>query len=279
MALSSLQKLLIYKTRYSDLYNELQQRLKYIPSLDLDFIDDFDYMLSKIEKEEYNIKNEIKIRSKRLYILFSSTVRDESHFMSKISRDNISYMEKPIDENYGNSYFVSLFSNLSFFEEIEKYEVILSKSGSYSIVYIESDNHYLLEQIKNIHPYYAAHTIHELMRLILEWQWAYYYAGSSETMSIMSNEFLTDLGIDVRNSDGSIEKTLLNLPDMYISQYFKGIDFSSEDNDPLQTVDFKLWAINSGPFYFYDKQYAGLYENVLLLKKTKDKIKELESAL
>lgn len=276
MALSSMQKLIIYKNRYADLYNEYKAKLSYIPSLDLDRIDDFDYILSEIEEKEYSFKKQNKVRLKRLYILFAQSDRDVSHFMNLYSKDNPDYIEISVDELYGRKDFVNIFNDTNFLDEVYKYEVLFCKNGQYSIVYMESENTHLLNSIKNIHPYFCAHTLHELIKLMLEWQWALKYTENTEPMADLCNKALIDMGIDVTKASQEPEKSILDMPDMYISQYIKSEELSMLDNDPSEPLEYKLWAINQGPFYIYNRQYAGLYENVLLLKKTKIKINELE---
>jgi hypothetical protein len=289
MPLSYAQKLSMYKERYADLYDYFIQRIKYVPFIDLDNINDFDFLLSEIEKNFYTYKNENKIREKRLYILFANQLKVEDHFMSVFSKNNLKYMEIPIDELYGRTEFQDILTDSDNYthgvvpsmplHKVTKTDSMYSKNGEYSIVYFESEDVELIENIKNIHPYYAAHTMHELFRLLLEWQWAYKYTNNTEPMAVLSNTVLTDMGISIEKTDVEPTDFLSSMPDMYISQFIKGITLSSQDIDPSQSVGFKLWSVNNGPFSFENREYAALYENILFLKKTKQKIDELENNL
>jgi len=63
-------------------------------------------------------------------------------------------------------------------------------------------------------------------------------------MAIISNDFLTSLGLDVRrNGSDPVVSAFMTLPDQQVAQYFKSGTCSINEETPECPLDVKIWLI------------------------------------
>jgi hypothetical protein len=202
------------------------------------------------------------------------------HWMAPTCSSTDTHMNIPMDELYGRSEFRDILMNTGFLERIVNHVVIYNIPGGASIIYNEltPGSEHLIKQYQMIHPYPGAPSLHELFKLLLEWQWAYVYADSREPMAEVANEILTSLGLHI-DQQTSVEpvKSLMELPDMQVAQYFKTGTCSLPDTAPVEPTAFKLWAAKSGVLNINKKEFADIYEQCLRLKMMKEKLNILEN--
>lgn len=201
------------------------------------------------------------------------------HWMAPTCSSTDTHMNVPMDELYGRTEYKDILMDAGFLEKVVNHIVICNIPGRASIIYNEltPGSEYLIKQFQMIHPY-AAPSLHEMFKLLLEWQWAYVYAESREPMAEVANELLNSLGLHI-DQQNSLEpvKSLMQLPDMQIAQYFKTGTCSLPEIAPLEPVEFKLWALKVGLFKFHKKEFADIYEICLQIKILKTKLFSLEN--
>lgn len=202
------------------------------------------------------------------------------HWMAPTCSSTDTHMNIPMDELYGRSEFKDILMNTGFLEKIVNHVVLYNIPGGSSIIYNEltPGSEHLIKQYQMIHPYPGAPSLHELFKLLLEWQWAYKYADSREPMAEVANELLTSLGLDIDQKD-SIEpvKSLMLLPDMQVAQFFKTGTCSLPEVAPPEPLEFKLWVVKTGLFNMHKKEFADIYELALRVKILKTKLSTLEN--
>jgi hypothetical protein len=202
------------------------------------------------------------------------------HWMAPTCSSTDTHMSIPVEELYGRSEFKDILMNAGFLEKIVNHVVLYNIPGGSSITYNEvtPGSEHLIKQYQMVHPYEGAPSLHELFKLLLEWQWAYKYADSREPMAEVANELLTSLGLDIDQKD-SVEptKSLMLLPDMQVAQFFKTGTCSLPEVTPMEPVEFKLWVVKTGLFNIHKKEFADIYEICLRIKILKTKLSSLEN--
>lgn len=211
----------------------------------------------------------------------SISISDQpDHWMAPTCSSTDTHMNIPMDELYGRSEFKDILMNTGFLEKIVNHVVLYNIPGGSSIIYNEltPGSEHLIKQYQMIHPYPGAPSLHELFKLLLEWQWAYKYADSREPMAEVANELLTSLGLDIDQKD-SVEpvKSLMLLPDMQVAQFFKTGNCSLPEIAPPEPLEFKLWVVKTGLFNMHKKEFADIYELALRVKILKNKLSTLEN--
>lgn len=190
----------------------------------------------------------------------------ENHWMYDTCTSDDDYIQVPMDEEYGRMDYLE--TGIEFIQEndifgvVSKHITLYKKPGLAALVYSEarneipvgdgSESRYIdvdsfVRRTMMIHPYYGSPSFHEAFKLLLEWQWAYYYADSIEPMAVTSNEFLLSLGLDVRrNGVDPVVSAFMTLPDQQVAQYFKTGTCSINEDLPECPLDVKIWLIEKG---------------------------------
>jgi hypothetical protein len=202
------------------------------------------------------------------------------HWMVPTCSSTDTHMNVPMDELYGRTEFKDILMDSDFLNKVVSHVVIYNIPGGASIIYNEltPGSEHLIKQYQMIHPYPGAPSLHELFKLLLEWQWAYVYAESREPMAEVAHEILTSLGLHVDQQD-SVQpvRSLMQLPDMQVAQYFKTGTCSLPEIAPPEPVEFKLWLARIGILNLHNKQFADIYEICLQIKIVKEKLSLLEN--
>lgn len=182
---------------------------------------------------------------------------NEDHWMYDLCSSEDGYMPVPIDESYGTSgvHDAAVKYTGAILPTIIRHDNFYTVLGTATLIYTEVGNtdfgtieesslsQYVREALM-VHPYSGSPSVHEAIKLLLEWQWAYYNAESTEVMAIISNDFLTSLGLDVRrNGSDPVVSAFMTLPDQQVAQYFKSGTCSINEETPECPLDVKIWLI------------------------------------
>lgn len=136
----------------------------------------------------------------------------------------------------------------------------------------------LFKKSVTAHPYVAAASLHELVKQLLEWQWAKLHAGNTEPVVEWACKFLDHVGLHVDDTENPVVQDLMALPDMHVAQYIKtGVVTGPASEEPPCPESFSVWAkelsMMEDPETYYKRnpQLADLRENCIRYKN-----KELE---
>ena len=156
-------------------------------------------------------------------------------------------------------------------------EEVAAELGNFVIANYTFDEMSLCTSLSSIHPHIVAHTLHELFKILLEWQWAYHELGNREDIAVAANNALLSMGLDVRNADShSVVKDLLTLPDMHVAQFLMGnTNITMPDTDPIVPNSFKFWAAKKDIIKFYKREHATLYTDLVNLQQHIVKLQEI----
>jgi hypothetical protein len=213
-------------------------------------------------------------RFNRAYQLWASTPKIENHFMFDTCTTRDTHMNTPISEQYNTDAFLQTLSEGGMFDTLTKHDNIIIVDGLFAITYTETSDKDLFRNLRDLHPYCVAHTIHELFKLMLEWQWAYLELNSTEPMAKLCNDSLEYLGVNYfANTDTT--NALKELPDSFLAQYIKGQELSVPLTDPVQPIAFSLWLVDKGIMNFQRVDWANLFSNYLNLNKINQKLRLL----
>lgn len=201
----------------------------------------------------------------------------ENHWMyASCSSDDL-YLQRPMDEEYGRQDYLN--TGVSFIQEndifgvVSRHDNLYKSPGLASIVYSEAqpdvpsssntgevkhiDVESFVRSTMMIHPYYGSPSMHELFRLLLEWQWAYLEGGSQEPMAETSHLLLKDLGITIKSKSNLID-ALMALPDQQVSQFYKTGDCTLNEECPELPLIFKFWCVAKRLIHVKDDQASVL---------------------
>lgn len=156
-------------------------------------------------------------------------------------------------------------------------EQVAAELGNFVIASYIFNEMSLSRSLSSIHPHIVTHTLHEMFKALLEWQWAYYELGNREDIAIWSNQALISMGLDVRNANNdNVVADLMGLPNMHVAQFLMGeTDISMPEVDPPVPLSFKFWAARNHLIKFYKKEHASLYTNLISLQQNINKLSEL----
>lgn len=146
-------------------------------------------------------------------------------------------------------------------------DLMKSITGARSVLHIKS-----IGQINYIHstsedfckkrfmsyPYSTAFTLHEMFKLLLEWQWAKKELDAAEPMAVVSDEFLSILGMDVLDTNNSVVSSLLDLPDQHVFQYVKNGEVSLNYLIPEIPKEFLNWINDLSNLFTLIKRFSFL---------------------
>lgn len=244
-----------------------------IAGVDPDSLDDSSNILEQLDVS-FSRQNTAN-RFNRGYQLWASGPKVESHFMYETCTTRDSHMNYPISEDYGNDNFLSTLDSGGMFDTLTKHDNLIVVDGLFAITYTETRDKDLFRNIVNLHPFCAGHTIHELFKLMMEWQWAYDVLGSQEPMAKLCNAALHHMGISY-SDNSEVTTSLMSLPDSFIAQYVKSEEMGAPINDPKQPAAFKLWLVDKGIMNFSRVEWANLYANCVNIQKMEEKLILLE---
>lgn len=163
-------------------------------------------------------------------------------------------------------------------ENIVRKEQVAAELGNFVIANYQFNDMAITRSLSSIHPHIVTHTLHEMFKALLEWQWAYYELGNTEEISVWSDQALRSMGLDVRDiSTNNVVADLMALPNMYVAQFLTGeTNIQMPETDPPVPLSFKFWAARKDIISFYKKECATLYTNLVNLKQNINKLNELE---
>lgn len=203
---------------------------------------------------------------------------NEDHWMYSLCSAEETHFPAPIDESYGRKDFVEVGNNFTNQEGIlglvKRHDVIYHDPGVALIIYSEAgsdvetvdgtisiDVEQFIRSAHMVHPYSASASIHEMFKLLLEWQWAFLYAESDEPMALIANDFLNNLNLHVdRDGTDPVVTSLMKLPDQQVAQYFKTGTCSLNDTAPECPIDFKVWLIEKNIVQLLDRNIKDLFD-------------------
>ena len=126
------------------------------------------------------------------------------------------------------------------------------------------------------HPYVAACSLHELFKLLLEWQWAVLYAENTEMVGQIVCEFLGHLGLHVDDVDSNpVVRDLMSLPDMQVAQYIKTGECTLLETEPEMPLSFRLWAAENSLMEAPTPLLADLYKACVSYKRAESSLARL----
>lgn len=171
------------------------------------------------------------------------------HWMYPLCSATDTHITLPPDELYGRTeYHDTVMDHTAndFLAAITKFATIFDQSGVAQIIVTHVDSEKgagMLQKLHLIHPFIVGCTLHELFKIMLEWQWAYVYTESREPAAVLCNKILTHFGLNVQNADSNeVVRDLLALPDMQVAQFLKTGEVWLHDSEPEMPLSFKLWA-------------------------------------
>lgn len=188
-----------------------------------------------------------------------------SHWMQDKCTTRSTYFPMFMEEVYGrHDVLTSYFDSHSVFEEsnhpndkvlglVTNHDIIFEITGIASIVYtgFGSNNRYKIDakdftrHLLSSHPYCNSSTLHELFKILLEWQWAYTELDSREPIAEVANKFLITLGLNIKDVDNnSVVKSLMSLPDQQLAQYIKTGECHLVEEDPGCPEEFANWCMD-----------------------------------
>jgi hypothetical protein len=245
-------------------------------SLDPDDYADEEAAISAIASTIEYMPGSSNVRFTGAYGLWSSIPKagNEAHWMHDLCSATDSYMLFPIDELYGRTDLYDALQDNDFLGPILLHVVVYHQPNLAAIAYTEI-NATTHRRLNNFHPYFSSPTLHEFLKLLMEWQWALYFADNSEPMAVLSDNVLKTLNLDVRNEDDPIVSFLMSLPDQQVFQYMKIGSCQHNDEEPPASDAFRIWALKKGFVKGGHSALGDAYEKCLMLRQVKAKLAEL----
>lgn len=270
----------VQKIALQDKLNQLRPRLDdtirdagFVPAdyTDVqDLIDIIPGMLSVIDGGD-------PVRFRGGYRLWASMPRVDhpDHWMNALCSSTETHLPMTVDELYGREDFKSAMfghTGADFLRMVEKHLTLFHQEGVAHILYTQVDSDVgggLLEKLHLTHPFVAAFSLHELFKLLLEWQWALVYADSTEPAAQLASDVLDYFGLHVDAADSNkVVRDLMSLPDMYVAEYFKTGACSLNEVTPDMPLSFKMWVAKNGLMEAPQPLLAELYEYCVAYKNT-----------
>ena len=194
----------------------------------------------------------------------------EDHWMYASCSSDETYMQIPMDEEYGRTDYlntgVEFIQENNIFGVVSRHDTLYKQPGLAAVVYSEAHNEVPTEggykyvdveafvrRTMMIHPYYGSPSMHEFFKLLLEWQWAFLEGGSSEPMAETSHLFLNKLGITGKSNTRLLQE-LMDLPDQQVAQYYKKGYCELNEECPEVPLIFKFWSVSRGVMHVRDTQ-------------------------
>lgn len=192
--------------------------------------------------------------------IWKSVPKEElnSHWTSNVCSANSNYFPMYIEEYCGEKDLLSInFSDLEVTESnndlilnsVKNHDVVLSVDGEASIIrsvvsseYVNCDARVYTKSRIEISPFSGSPTIHEMFKLLLEWQWDFVENKNQETMAKVSNSYLNKLGLNYSDTENLVISSILSLPDQQLMQFRKNNFFEIPEEDPECPESFIDWT-------------------------------------
>lgn len=171
----------------------------------------------------------------------------------------------PVENLYGTDIFTMKLKNTAEknigSEDIVLFTIrnnILYTNNKASITVSQFKSQSIHKDLMMIHPF-SSPSLHELLKLLMEWQWCFYNLHSNEPMSIISNDLLISLGLDVRNAGHDpIVDSIMSLPDQQVATFLKqGVSSIGSQSIKCPTL-LKAWLIKRGILNILDVEISRL---------------------
>jgi hypothetical protein len=238
--------------------------------------EEFPFLIEQIEAQSIAYHLPHVNRSNRSFQLWYCKEIESSHFMSTTCTASQNFMNVPISESYGNDFFKSKMDQHGLYQYISEHCNLIKVDGLFSITYCESSNQNMFPDIRDLHPHFIAHTLHELLKLMMEWEWCYLNMQTTEPIAELSHLALVNMGISIEKLEKSkVVQSIWALPDMYVAQFLKGIPRTVSVIDPPEPSEYKLWISQSGIFNFTKHGLGHLYAMLIRWKSLNEKINQL----
>lgn len=230
------------------------------------------------------IEDDDAVRFQAGYRLWGSVPKEDyrDHWMYPLCSTTQMYMPIPIDELHGSGGFkssVDTHTGPDFLAMIKKHITLYDYEGCAKIIFTQVDSVIgagFVPKGQMTHPYTAACSLHELFKLLLEWQWAVLYAENTETVGQIACEFLDHLGLHVDDVDSNpVVRDLMILPDMQVAQYIKTGECSLLETEPEMPLSFRLWAAENNIMQTPTPLLAQLYQDCVSYKKIESDLARL----
>jgi len=187
------------------------------------------------------------------YRIFAALEKGQStdHWMLPQCVTDKNYTYVPIDELYGRSEYKDYANSGNVKDENGVFSKILIKEicklkGHFSIFFIRGESSPSVENsLKAIHPYSSAFTLNGLMRLILEWDWAYVYCDNREPMAEICHAAADYLGISAEEPLNETSQDIISLSDMQVASYIKTGETIINDEEWSYEKKFLLWLLQN----------------------------------
>lgn len=246
-------------------------------NLNPDLYEDEEAVLSNIAANIEYVSGSSNARFYGSFALWASEPKADNpgHWMTDLCSSSDTHLLKPIEELYGRMDTYDELQKHDFLDCVRAHITIFDKPGLAAILYNEATlpAH---KTLCSFHPYYNSPTLHEFFRLLLEWQWAHYFADNNEHMAVIATRVLEYFGLDVRNeSTDPVVSFLMSLPDQQVFQYMKTGDAVQTPDEPLATDEFKMWALRKGIVKGSINSLLTVYEACLQARQIRNSLKAL----
>jgi len=247
--------------------------------MDPDLYADEEAVLENLTSNVKIVENHQPERFRQGYRLYDSVnkVGMEDHWAYPICSATDTHLNRPIDEMYGRHDFFDLAESQGLLGVVTDYVKIIEAPGIFSIIctVVNPDKPALVEQLNQVHPYSVSPNLHELFKLMLEWQWAYKHLDADEPMAVKSNEALEYLGLDVDDTSNQVVVDLMNLPDLHVVDYLNGLEYTTKTEFPEAPQSFIIWAARKHLIQGTQKGIAQLYDHCIALRNARVKLNSL----
>lgn len=237
--------------------------------------EDYDKAISLLERDDFLKSCSYSQNRLSRAFVFGKLLKldDSSATFGKLSLDDF------VSVGYSTDYFnIDLILPEGTSEEnVLRREQVAAELGNFVIANYQFNEMSLSRSLSSIHPHIVTHTLHEMFKALLEWQWAYYELGNREDIAVWANQALSSMGLDIRNIEiDNVVADLMTLPDMHVAQFLMGeTSISMPEVDPVVPLSFKFWAARKDIISFYKKEYASLYTDLISLQQNINKLSEL----
>jgi len=219
-----------------------------------------------------------QIRFQGSFQIWKSYPKSNNQWMEVTCLQTSTHRPVPVDEEYDAQFRLkSTLQRHGFIGLVHGGSVLAEVPGKFFITACEMtpDDGDALREVHMVHPYATAPTFHELLRIILEWHWAYKHLNSREPMAILCNDFCEYYDLDVDDATDTVVKDLLAMPDGQVAQFIKTGTAQLNIEPTKCPTSIKLWAARKGFVKGNLNGVTRLYEDCLSLKWTKEQLELL----
>jgi len=169
-----------------------------------------------------NIVTPEPARDHRAHAVWLALPKDDNHLMAQACTTK-DYMTLPPMIVWQNSYplaeqYIKAESE-GVFPDVVLHKVIIDSAPQFTVVLnvISSGKFNMSAEAMINHPHISAPTIHELLRVVYEWYWAYNELGSREPAAELCHTVWQTL-----NPTEEVVEAIKTLPDMAIAKFISG---------------------------------------------------------